>query len=173
MNKKYEDIDGISIIGFRFNADNAEPEVYTLMTYGANEIALNENANLIFYTNLENTEKVFSLFDDVVKNKFSYPTDVDAVCDLANALYLLENENEDNSATILNCLNTIFDLFASININFPEDRRAMLFSLADFLTFEKDFSNYLKESSVNREKIIDSIIWCCGKLITRSKIIRI
>jgi hypothetical protein len=165
-----EDFNEVYIVGFRLNYENETPELYTIIIYEETEKAITHNGNLLFVTDLSKVKLIYSFLDSGTKEKFEIPTHMKIGIDVAKTLYLLENEKEDDSATILDCLNIILDLFKSIEVIIPEDKKKILYGLADFLTFADDFPTYLEKSSISRETIIDVIIWCLGKLLTRSRI---
>ena len=164
-------IDGISLIGFRINPDDKAPEFYTLFTYGEVDTALMVNKDLAFFATLEQKQQAFELFSEEIRQNFSVPDEVDLIADIATTLYLIGNETFDDSAVILNCLNTTFDLLQSANIQLSDERKHLLWKFADHLTFEKEFGQYLSSNSISRESIIDALTWCIGAIATRSKIL--
>jgi hypothetical protein len=169
--RSLKNIDGVALIGFRTCPDSEKPEFYTFITYGEEEVALSENGYLVFFNSLSDTAKLFQLFGGLVTERFSAPTETNAVCDIALVLNLLENKESDQDGEILYCLNTIFDLFNSIDLQIPEDKKAILYGLADHLTFEKEFASYLEKSSMSRRQIIDLLLWGFGAILSRSKLV--
>jgi hypothetical protein len=165
------DFDEIYIVGFRLNYSNEIPELYTIIVYEEAEKAVTHDGDLLFVTDLSKAGLIYSFLDSKLKEKFEIPTQLKTGIDIAKTLYLLENGKTDDASVILDCLNIIFDLFDSIEIVIPEDKRKILFGLADFLTFEDNFPVYLEQSSVTRETVINSLIWCFGKIFTRSRIL--
>lgn len=167
-----EDFNEIYIVGFRLHYENESPEIYTIIVYKEAEKAFTHEGNLLFVTDLSKIGTIYSFLDSETKAKFEMPAQMKTTVDIAETLYLLENEKEDDSAVILDALNIIFDLFKSIEIAIPEGKKRILYGLADFLTFRDDFSSYLEKSSISREMIIDTVVWCLGKLLTKSRILR-
>lgn len=166
-----EDLNEMFIVGFRLNYSNEAPEIYTIIIYEEKDKAVTEDNNLLFVTDITKIELIYSILESEIKEKYEMPTEVEMNIDIAYTLYLLENENADNSSIILNCLNMIFDLFNSIELVIPDDKRKILYGLADYLTFADDFPNYLKTSSISKDTVIEHIVWCLGKLLTRSKVL--
>jgi hypothetical protein len=161
-------IDDISLIGFRIHSDSETPEFYTLFTYGEVDAALRVDKDLAFFTVLEQKQQAFELFSEEIKQNFSVPDEVDLVADVTATLNLFENKTSDDSAVILNCLNTIFDLLQSADIQLSDERKNLLWKFADHLTFEKGFGQYLTSNSIGRESITDALSWCIGVIVTRS-----
>lgn len=169
---KYPQIDSVSLIGFRINPDSEELEFYTLVDCsGEKDRTLTVDNDLIFFAKLEQKQQAFELFNENIKKGFAVPDEVALVADLAGALYLIENEDLDDSAIILNLLNTIFDLLYSADKQLSEDKKSLLWGFADHLTFEKEFNQYLSSNAINRQSIIDSILWSVGAIVSRIKIL--
>ena len=174
MNEKIEQphIDSVYLIGFRINPDSEAPEFYTLVDCsGDKDRTLTVDNDLIFFAKLEQKQQAFELFSKNIKKGFAVSDEVDLVADLAGALYLIENEDLDDSAIILNLLNTIFDLLYSADKQLSDDKKSLLWGFADHLTFEKEFKQYLSSNSINRQSIIDAILWSVGAIVSRSKIL--
>lgn len=174
MNEKIQQphIDAVSLVGFRINPDSNEPEFYTLIDCsGDKDRALTVDNDLIFFTELEQKQQAFGLFSEDIKRGFAVPDEIDLVADLAGALYLIENEDFDASAIILNLLNTLFDLLYSIDKQLSADKKSLLWGFADHLTFENEFNHYLSSNSINRQSVSDAIVWSVGAIFSRSKIL--
>ena len=173
MKEKTEqsEIDGVSLIAFRINPDSEAPEFYTLLVSREKDTALMVDDDLAFFIEFEHKQQAFELLEEQIKQDFPVPDEVDLVADLAATLYLIENETLDDSAIILNCLNTIFDLLYTINTNLSDERKNLLWKFADHLTFEKEFGQYLISNSISRESLIDALIWCLGAIASRSKVL--
>lgn len=173
MKEKTEqsEIDGISLIGFRINPDSEAPEFFTLLVGGEKDTALMVDDNLAFFIEFEQKQQAFELLDKQIRQDFPVPNEVDLVADLATTLYLIENETLDDSAIILDCLNTIFDLLHTLNKNLSDERKNLLWKFADHLTFEKDFGQYLISNSISRDSLIDALIWCVGAIVSKSKVL--
>ena len=168
---KEPNFDEIYIVGFRLHYESETPEFYTIIVDEESEAPVTHDGSILFVTDIKKAELIYSYLDRVTKDKFAMPTKMEKGIDVAKALYLLENEERDDASIILDFLNIIFDLLNSIEIIIPNDKREILYGLADYLTFEDDFSTYLDKSSINRLALIDIIIWCVGKLVTRSRVL--
>lgn len=134
-------------------------------------MALTIGKDLAFFTKPGQAKKAFKLFSKEIRRSFPVPAEPALIVDLAAVLFLIENETFDDSAVILNCLNTIFDLLPSAGKKLSEERKNLLWKFADHLTFEKEFGQYLAANSISRESIIDALTWCVGAIVTKSKIL--
>lgn len=164
-------IDGVSLVGIRLDADSESPDLYTLITYGANEIPLVVNDKLAFFSSPGYAGIAYEFFSESIKEKARPPLEVDSVCDVAGAMYLITRETADHSATVLNCLNFIFDLIAATPLQMPTEYEKILNSFADHLTFHQEFATYLEQDQIARDTIIDAIVWCIGAVALHSHLI--
>ena len=73
------------------------------------------------------------------------PTELESVCDIAEALYLVNSQNADPHGTLLDCLLILDDLVRATRLHMPERYQALLTELTARLTEGKQlkviFSN--------------------------------
>jgi hypothetical protein len=112
-----DEIDGISLVGFRLLPESDSPDWYTLFTYGVKDIPVMDNDQVVFFRSLDLVDKAYAFFDDSIKSLSPPPSELDYVCDVAEMLYIINNEDRDESATIVNGLNIMFDLLKAIQVN--------------------------------------------------------
>lgn len=166
-----KEIDGVSLIGFRINPDSESPDVYTLMTYGAKEMPIVVNGQLLFFRSPTSTAVVYEFFEESIKKLASLPTETDAICDVAAMLHIINHQDSDESATVLNCLNTLFDLVNATQLTIPTAYKKMLYNLADHLTFNQDFADYINQQGLERANITNGVLWCIGAIVVNSRIL--
>jgi hypothetical protein len=165
------EISGISLVGFRLSPDSEKPDWYTLFTYGEKDIPVMDNDQVVFFKSLDLVDRAHALFDDNINSLFPPPSEPDLICDVAEMLYIINNEDRDESATIVNGLNTILDLVKATQINLPAECKEILYRLADHLTFNREFGAYLNQNAVTREAITNAIIWGIGAITIKSRVI--
>jgi hypothetical protein len=172
MSNNKDLIDGIAIIGFRIFSDNID--LYTLITYGRTDqdFALTFDNRIIFFDSIKLASKAYNLFDDSIKQVASIPNNVELVCDITSAVNLIKYKTVDNSATILNCLNTFFDLLLAVNTEIPKKYKKILYDFADYLTCDTDLHIFFGKSKNKRNKILEAFTWCIGAIILSSKVLR-
>jgi hypothetical protein len=163
-------IDGIALVGFRLNPDSQSPDVFTLVTYGDCDSPVQEDGEILFFTEPALALKAYERYAEDIRAVLPPPTKVDLVCDIPAALWIVESQDRDESATVLNCLNTIFDLVRATGFDWPADYKRVLFSLADYLTFHRDLTPFLDEQG-NRTQVINALLWCIGGVMVRAKLI--
>src|SRR5262245_21941039 len=165
------DIEGISLVGFRLWPENENPDWYTLFTYGKEDIPIMDNDRLVFFKSVDLIDRIYAMFDNSIKRHYPLPSEIDLVCDVADMLYVVNHQDSDGSATILNGLNTIFDLLKAIQMTLPAEYKGILYRLADHMTFNREFGAYLRQNAVTREAITNAILWAIGAITIRSRII--
>jgi hypothetical protein len=91
--------------------------------------------------------------------------------DFAAGLYLLQSEVIDPSATILNLLNVLSDVFIGTRISVPSEYKPILNELVRHLTFEREFGKFVEQIHITREACINGTLWCLGAVFANSRII--
>ena len=159
---KCSDREALWLIGFRINPEREDPEIYTLIAHRDKDRPLVVDNQIVFFTRPELAIKALELADPNIKKLGPPPKDVDLVCDLAETLYLIDSKDIDPSATIINFLNTLFDLVAAIDTPIPSEYKQVLYSFADHLTFNRGYGKFLTQQKISRSMIINAIYWCVG-----------
>ncbi|MGL5064473.1 MAG: hypothetical protein ACRC62_31175, partial [Microcoleus sp.] len=85
------------LFGFRIDPEIEEPNLYTLIAYGDRELPLVAGGQLVFFTRPELAINALELCGINVSELGTPPTEIDAICDLAETLYLLDAEDVDES----------------------------------------------------------------------------
>lgn len=159
------------LFGFRIDPETEIPNLYTLIVYGEQEPPLVAGGQLVFFTRPELAINALQLCDIDVSEVGKPPTEIDAICDIAETLYLLDAEDFDESATILNCLNPLFDLVKATLIPMPTEYKRILYAFADHLNIEEEFANFLDEEDIQRSEIVNAILWCVGAITAKSRLL--
>ena len=92
--------------------------------------------------------------------------------DFAATMYLLESENVDNTATIINLLNVLSDMFSAVHIKLPPEYKDVLNSLAGHLTLNREFGAFIEQEHITRVICLNGILWCLGRLLMNSHILQ-
>ncbi len=163
--------ESIYLIGFKIYPGEKEQDLYTLFIFGEEEKPLMVDNHMVFFNKVELASIALSLGDDQVKRFTPAPKEVALTCDITRMLHLIEVENFDSSSIILNCLNTIFDLVKATKRPMPIKYKRILYELADHLTFEREYSNFIIEHNISRATIINAILWCFGAILSKAKVL--
>jgi len=172
-NKPFESslIEGVALIGFRLNPDSESSDLFTLMAYGDRDFPVQQAGRIVFFCDVALVPVAFKCFPDEITRGLQPPLEAQLVCDLARALHIIETRDCDDSATVLNCLNTLFDLVTASGLYWPNRYKHVLYSLADHLTFQQEFLAFLEQRGVTRRRIIDAFLWCIGAVSVKAKLI--
>jgi hypothetical protein len=165
------EFDGVALIGFRLDADSDEPSLHTLLFYGERDVPLMQNDRIVFFTAPELADVAYELGGDIARKLGPPPTEVCLVCDFVETLRLIRFEGYDNSATILDFLNTVFDLVKVTTHQIPSEYKTILFNFADHLTFHKEFASFFMENRIERDNVVNGILWCLGAVVASAKLL--
>jgi len=164
-------LDGIALIGFRLQADSVNPDFFTLMAYGERDFPVRDGVQIVFFTEPALAAKVCEYWPEEIRRLAKASLEIDLVCDVAKALHIIKNEDQDDSSILLNCLNTFFDLVVATGHACPKGYERALSRLADRLTFEREFATFLEQEHVSRSDILDAFLWCMGSIAANAKLI--
>ena len=159
------------LFGFRIDPDTEIPNLYTLIVYGEQEPPLVAGGQLVFFTRPELAINALQLCNIDVKKQGKPPTQIDAICDIAETLYLLDAEDIDESGTMLNCLNALLNLVAATLTPMPTEYKQVLYALADNLNIDREFASFLAEEDIQRSEIVNAILWCVGAITAKSRLL--
>ena len=160
------------LFGFRIDPETEIPNLYTLIVYGEQEPPLVASGQLVFFTRPELAINALQLCDIDVSELGKPPTQIDVICDIAETLYLLDAEDiDDESGTMLNCLNTLLNLVKATLTPMPTEYKRVLYAFADHLNIEEEFAGFLAEEDIQRSEIVNAILWCVGAITAKSRLL--
>lgn len=159
------------LFGFRIDPDTEIPNLYTLIVYGEQEPPLVAGGQLVFFTRPELALNALQLCDIDVSELGRPPTQIDAICDIAETLYLLDAEDIDESGIMLNCLNALLNLVKATLTPMPTEYKRVLYAFADHLNIEEEFASFLAEEDIQRSEIVNAILWCVGAITVKSRLL--
>lgn len=158
----------IEIIELYLGEKSEFQSIYILMVIDDEDTPIMYNEKIIFFSYLQLCSAVLELASTDRNTFYSCPQNVALVCDISAMITILESEDIDETATILNCLNLLFDLLKAINFNLRKDYERLLYDLADHLTFEREFVVFLEENKISRSNLIEAISLCINNVFMRS-----
>ncbi|MEG4587705.1 hypothetical protein QUA54_21185 [Microcoleus sp. MOSTC5] len=159
------------LFGFRIDPDTEVPNLYTLIVYGEQEQPLVAGGQLVFFTRPELAINALQLCNIDVSQLGKPPTQIDAICDIAETLYLLDAEDMDESGTILNCLNALLNLVQATLTPMPTEYKPVLYAFADHLNIDEEFASFLAEEDIQRSEMVNAILWCVGAITAKSRLL--
>lgn len=162
--------EALYLVGFCLSANKQESDLWTLITSGGDiDRPIVADSKIIFFNDPELAPAALELADNNLKQLGPAPQEVVLVCDIPEMLRLVNTENVDETATILNCLNTFFDLLEAVKQSLTPDYKRILYAFADHLTFHREFGAFLEEQHIDRTMLREAIEWCIETIFSRSK----
>jgi hypothetical protein len=175
MNKTKETVqeekESLEIIGFKIFPGSQKIDFFTVIIYVEDDRPITKDKRLLFCTKLKLIPKIIKHGFPITKNLTLSSCKPSLICNINESIRLIESEDIDDSAIILNSLNIMFDLVKSTEFNIPNQYNKILFSFADHLTFERSISNFFEQENIDRKLILDAFLWCIGAIFAKSKII--
>lgn len=161
----------LRLLGFRIDPDTEVPNLYTLIVYGEEEPPLVAGGQLVFFTRPQLAIDALKLCDIDVRELGRPPTQIDAICDIAETLYLLDAEDIDESGIMLNCLNALLNLVKVTLTPMPTKYKRVLYAFADHLNIDEEFASFLAEEDIQRSEMVNAILWCVGAITAKSRLL--
>jgi hypothetical protein len=162
--------EGLSLVGFRISPAREGPQLFSIIVYNGKDSPIIIDGQIAFIDKPEHTTVLYELCSSRLKALGPPPTEVDLICDVPRAIEIIRRKKRDNKAIILNCLNTLFDLLDAVNARIPDEYKGILYPLADHLTFNREFGSFINEAKINRDLIVNAIMWCVGAVAVNSRI---
>lgn len=160
------------LIGFHRNLDSKEIDLYTLMTFGGDENQpIMVDGCILFFDEPELASAALELVNTHMKRFGPPPDEIAAIYDISEMLQLIQTEDIDETATIVDCLNVFDDLLKAIKQPLPPDYKRMLYAVADHLTFHREFGTFLAEHQIDRVELRKAVEWCLETIFSRSKLL--
>lgn len=156
------------LIGFRVEPDIREPNVYSI--YVDDEGPLLYCGQPVLFPRAELAAKVINGAGKEYAHMVA-PSDLQAVYDVVEAVFTIQERDDDIDNHLLDFINLILDYVKCLKIAVPSDYDSDLRMLADHVTFNSSFAAFLKEHQISRERLVDSLYWGIGMVVYNSKII--
>lgn len=96
------------------------------------------------------------------------PSEIEILCDVAQALYIANSENEDKDGVLLECIALFDDLIRATRINVPAQYMAVLSAVSERLSTNPEFASMLAETGLDRETVEDALMWCVGAVAVKA-----
>ena len=161
------------IIGIGINPESTETDFFLLAVEDDSAIIrpiIHENYIVIF-TDIKLADNVLNLANLDIINIGPAPQEETFLIDITQVLYLIDSQNIDNSATLLNFINVAIDLIKATEYTIPDNYYNLIIGFANYLTLNKEFSSYFQTYNIARWQVRDAIVWLIGALTSNVKVI--
>jgi hypothetical protein len=163
-------VEGLYLVGFRLDPSAEGPQFYTLFVLeGDNERPSTEDGRVLFFTDPENAAKVLDRSDASMRALGAVPTELEMLCDVADALHIANAAESDPDGTLLDCIACLDDLVRAAQINAPAEYMGVLSALSERLMEDPTFGPWIVEQGIDRERIEDALMWCVGAVAVKSR----
>jgi hypothetical protein len=162
------------LIGLRLAAqEEDEPDVYAVTLQARNDGWPVMSAGcVLLFTELERAPLVLSMDDDeTVRTSVLPPLTLEDTYIYDVNEYVESVLMRDSDDGLVDFLNLLWDWTSALQLDIPETYRSALWTLADHLTFQNDFEDFLRETNVRRSDLADGLFWCMGAIVARSHIV--
>ncbi len=158
------------LVGFRIDGQHDGPQFYTVLAVGGeNERPIISDGRVVFFTRPELAAKALVL-DHSFKELSPVPSEMETFCDIAEALHLINAQDNDTDGVVLECLLVFDDLVRATKLHMPDRYQGLLTELAARLT-ERDSLRKIFSSPQLREHVEDALLWCVGAIAVKSRIL--
>ena len=163
-------VEGLYLVGFRLDPAVEGPQFYTIFVLEAdNERPSTEDGRILFFSDPADASKALERSDAVMRALGAAPTQLEMLCDVADALHLANSAESDEDGTLLDCIACLDDLVRAAQINAPAEYMGVLSALSERLMEDPNFGPWLIEQGVDRERIEDALMWCVGAVAVKSR----
>jgi hypothetical protein len=158
------------LVGFRLDGGHDGPQLYTLLVVGGDdERPLMADGRLLFFTQPELATQALALDSDLARLGPA-PHEIETFCDVAEALHLINSQNDDPDGVILDCLLVCDDLVRATKLHMPDRYQGLLTELTARLT-ERAPLGKIFASHFLREHVEDAMLWCIGAIAVKARMI--
>jgi hypothetical protein len=162
-------VEGLYLVGFRLDPLSEGPQFYTIFVLeGDNERPSVENGRVLFFVDPSKAADTLARSDETMRALGAAPTQLEMLCDIADALHIANAAETDEEGTLLDCIACLDDLVRAAQINAPAEYMGVLSALAERLMENPNFGPWLLEQGLDRERIEDALMWCVGALAVKS-----
>lgn len=163
-------VEGLYLVGFRLDPAVEGPQFYTIFVLEAdNERPSTEDGRILFFSDPADAGKALERSDAAMRALGAAPTQLEMLCDVADALHLANSAESDEDGTLLDCIACLDDLVRAAQINAPAEYMGVLSALSERLMEDPNFGPWLIEQGVDRERIEDALMWCVGAVAVKSR----
>lgn len=162
----------LALIALRVTPYHEGYQLYTLLAVGGdNERPLTADGSIVFFQDPKAAAKALELDPSMSQLGLGpIPNHLESVCDLAEALYLVNSQDTDPHGTLLDCLLLLDDLVRATRLHMPERHQSLLTELTARLTEGKQLKVIFSNAAL-RHHVEDALLWCVGAITVKARIV--
>lgn len=167
-----EPTEALYLVGFRLDPAMEGPQLYTLFVLESdNDRPLAREQRILFFADPRRAAAAAGLADNDFARFPVIPDELEILCDVAQALYIANAENEDRDGVLLECIALFDDLIRAAQVNVPAQYMAVLSAVSERLSSAPEFASMLAETGLDRETLEDALMWCVGAIAVKSTLV--
>ncbi len=157
------------LIGFRIDPAAEGPQFYTLIgSEGESERPITKDGRILFFHRPADALKALTASDNGFSDVRPAPTELELLCDISQALYVANQEDEDADGLLFELIAVFDDLLRAVKLTVPPEYTMVLAAVAERLGETQEFASFLSETGLAREKLEDALLWCVGAVAAKS-----
>jgi hypothetical protein len=146
--------------------------LFALMLVGRQDEPLMVDGRIAFFTDRRRARELIEKYGPHLRADRNDVDEPARRCDIAQALHFLSAGGYDETASVLNSVNPLLDLVRASGIEMTEERKRVLYSIADYTTTSKDLTRYLEEEGdYPSRQLVDAVLWCVGAVVMKGKLV--
>lgn len=162
--------EALYLVGFRIDPDADGPQFYTVFVLESeNDRPLIASGHVIFFADPAHAADALGLAENDMARLGPSPTELEILCDVAEALHIANGQDADTDGTLLETIALFDDLIRAVQINVPAQYMSVLSALSERLATTPEFATMLAETGLDRETIEDALMWCVGAVAVKSR----
>lgn len=160
----------LMLTGIRIDPTHEGPQLYTLLVVGGDdERPLTVDGRIVLFSRPEQGADALKL-DKSMAGIGQAPQSLEALCDIAEALYLVNSQEGDSDGVILDCLLILDDLVRATRLHMPDAYQSLLTEVAAQLTEGVALGKILRKPTL-RTQMEDALLWCVGAITVKARIL--
>lgn len=162
--------EALYLVGFRLDPGAEGPQFYTIFVLESeNDRPLVSTGRVVLFADPAHASSALRLADNDMARLGPAPTELEILCDVAQALYIANAQDEDSDGVLLETIALFDDLIRAVAINVPAQYMSVLSALSERLATTPEFATMLGDTAIDRETIEDALMWCVGAVAVKSR----
>jgi hypothetical protein len=159
------------LVGYRLSPASDGVDLYGAILINAKDAPIVHDGRIVFFRSPDQFERALELAQESVRPFVIERSEETVVFDCVSAFDTISEKDEKTSANLLDCLNHMMDLLYGLGVELPKEHKSVLWPLANYLTFDYEFADFLAEKRISRVSVLDAIYWSIGVIVSHARIL--